>query len=595
MPMRSAFVGTLLCAGAACGQTTFFDNVRVFDGRRGLGVRDVLVVDGEITAVSRRVDVAGLGEGAEIIDGTGRTLMPGMIDGHTHTWQASHLETAADLGVTTTLDMFTAPQIARSLRERLAGEGGHEYADLKTSMVLLTARGGHGTQFGIEVDTVDRVEDVEPFVAEQLDENGADYLKIILEDGSEYGSNLNTITPEVLRAAVEAAHKRGKLAVAHVSTTKWADEAVAAGVDVLVHVFSDRVVDAEWGERMRSKGMAMTPTLAVMASVANAQEWKGVADDTRLSEHLNGEALGGLARTFGRATGMGPLERSIENVRVLHAAGVPIIAGTDAPNPGTAHGASMHQELVLLTRAGLTNEEALAAATGVPSSVFGLDDRGMIEEGRRADLLLVEGNPMEDLDATRDIVGVWRGGKKVDRTPVEQPKPRAAKGDGPDAPGLVSDFNDGTMASSLGAGWSASTDAMMGGKSTATLDVVVGDGQGWMRVTGEIAGGSPNPWAGPQLSPGAGPFRPADLSGAGGLSFRARGDGRTYALVVFSESRGFQPAFWMFTPGKGGWTDHRVTWDELGGLDGSDITSIVFSAGAPAGGFVLELDDVVIE
>ncbi|NIR46805.1 MAG: amidohydrolase family protein [Gemmatimonadetes bacterium] len=96
-------------------------------------------------------------------------------------------------------------------------------------------------------------------------------------------------------------------------------------------------------------------------------------------------------------------------------AGVIVLAGTDVSNAGTAHGLSTHRELELLVRAGLTPTEALAAATSRPADQFGLDDRGRIAPGLRADLMLVRGDPTIDILATRDIVAVIRGGTRVDR------------------------------------------------------------------------------------------------------------------------------------------------------------------------------------
>jgi imidazolonepropionase-like amidohydrolase len=102
-------------------------------------------------------------------------------------------------------------------------------------------------------------------------------------------------------------------------------------------------------------------------------------------------------------------------VAALVAAGVPILAGTDAGNPGTAHGASLHRELELLVSAGMTPVQALRAATSVPARVFSLRDRGRIAPGFRADLVLVAGEPDRDILATRRIVGVWRNGAAVAR------------------------------------------------------------------------------------------------------------------------------------------------------------------------------------
>ncbi len=92
-----------------------------------------------------------------------------------------------------------------------------------------------------------------------------------------------------------------------------------------------------------------------------------------------------------------------------------MLAGTDANPFAPQHGAAMHRELALLVEAGLTNEEALAAATSGPARHFGLTDRGRIAPGLRADLLLVRGDPTREIGATARIVDVWRRGVRQTR------------------------------------------------------------------------------------------------------------------------------------------------------------------------------------
>jgi len=109
------------------------------------------------------------------------------------------------------------------------------------------------------------------------------------------------------------------------------------------------------------------------------------------------------------------LDAAVATVQAFHAAGVPILVGTDSANPGTMYGASVHHELALLVAAGLRPAEALRAATAAPAAAFGLSDRGRIAVGLRADLLLVDGDPLRDIAATRTIAGIWRGGVAYDR------------------------------------------------------------------------------------------------------------------------------------------------------------------------------------
>lgn len=91
------------------------------------------------------------------------------------------------------------------------------------------------------------------------------------------------------------------------------------------------------------------------------------------------------------------------------------MTGTDAPIPGTTYGASVHGEMTLLVRAGLTPFQALTAATSAPAVCFHLADRGRIRAGMRADMVLVDGDPTSDILATRNIVAVWKRGVRVQR------------------------------------------------------------------------------------------------------------------------------------------------------------------------------------
>jgi imidazolonepropionase-like amidohydrolase len=107
-------------------------------------------------------------------------------------------------------------------------------------------------------------------------------------------------------------------------------------------------------------------------------------------------------------------------VKALHNAGVDILAGSDVSEPipilgGLAHGASLHHELQLLVAAGLKPVEALRAATSIPARRFGLTDRDRIAPGKRADLILVDGDPLTNINCTLSIIDVWRSGEKLNK------------------------------------------------------------------------------------------------------------------------------------------------------------------------------------
>ncbi len=569
-------------AAAAAPPSTLIRGARVFDGERLVGVRDVLVSEGRIAAVATSIEPP---PGIEIVDASGKTLLPGLIDAHTHTWEVDPLRESAILGVTTNLDMFTLPAFLTQLDDLPPAER-RGLADLKTSTILVTAPDGHGTQYGFNIPTIAGPDEAESFVQDRVDD-GADYIKIVLEDLRP------TLDVPTLRAVVLAAHRRGLLAVCHVSAQSWAEEAVRANVDVLVHMFGDEPASDAFIELAASRDVAIVPTLPVIESVFGRTSSLELAEDDRVRDNLRPAAVTNLAAQFPvRWERTTSFQSVLDSLRRLREAGVTLLAGSDAPNPGTAHGASLRRELELFVEIGMTPAEALAAATSRTADRFRLRDRGRIEPGLRADLLLVRGDPLADIEATLDIAEVWVAGHRVDRTAWQT---RLAAGPEKVADGAtsISDFDELDIASSIGAGWSITRASMMGGTSTAALQVVE-DGAagtpGALAIEGEVTDVAPQPWAGAQLSPGP-MWQPVDLRDAGGLGFHLRGDGRTYALLVFTQTDGFTPSATHLVTATDDWTRHDVTWAELG-VEPKDVTAIMWSAGPPAGAFRFLLDGV---
>jgi imidazolonepropionase-like amidohydrolase len=390
-----------------------FRDIRVFDGEQNQPRSSVLVSDGRVAAVG-----SGLAAppGAEVITGDGRTLLPGLIDSHTHAAFAGSLEQAIVFGVTTELDMFSDPAVYA--RQRAEAAERNDLADLRSAGTGATVPGGHPSQF-VELGwfppfpTLSSAEQADDWVRDRVAE-GSDYIKIFAtSQPTEPG--MPHLTDETVAALIEAAHARGKLAVAHAVTRAAALAAVEAGLDCLAHLFLDAPGGAGVVDVIARRGTAVIPTLT-MLDAANGSRETGLARDRRVAPYLTGKSAEDLAHPLGEdKTHLGTPAYARDMVRPLADAGVTLLAGTDAPTPGTAHGASLHQELKNLVGAGLRPREALHAATAAPARVFGLADRGRIAPGLWADLLLVDGDPTVDITATRAIAGVWRRGVAVDR------------------------------------------------------------------------------------------------------------------------------------------------------------------------------------
>lgn len=580
---------------ADAGSSFAIRGARVFDGARGLGVANVVVRDGRIVAVGSD---AAIPAALPVVDGRGKTLLPGLIDAHVHAWGNARRD-ALRFGVTTAVDMHgDAARLPQLRRERVSLARTDE-ADLWAAGTAVTVSGGHGTQYGLKVPTISAHTDIAAFIAERVAE-GADFIKLIVEDGSAFGgeARIPTLTPVQVAAVIAAAHASERKAMVHVSTVRDAHMALEAGADGLAHVFVDAPADDAFVELARSRRAVVIPTLSVIASESGSDDAKTLAADTRIAPWLSPDQRAALGSRLSVPQRASYLRNAIANVGRLHAAGVPILAGTDAGNPGTAHGASLHGELVLLVRAGLTPAQALAAATSTPAARFGMADRGRIAPGLRADLALVEGDPIRDITATRAISRIWKNGFAVDRgvaaSSTAAPEAVALESDET----LVSDFDGDAIDARFGSGWQATTDAMAGGTSVAEFALVpggAGGSRGALKVSGEIGPGFAYPWAGVAFSPAPQPMQPADVSARSTLVFHARGDGRNYtAMLITGDSMQGMPAMQTFTAGPD-WREVRLPLSAFAGADLKRVRAIAFTAGQPAGRFTFRIDRVELQ
>ncbi|MDX6744175.1 amidohydrolase family protein [Actinocorallia sp. A-T 12471] len=346
------------------GEKIALTNVRVFDGT-ALSAPRTVVIDNGLIGISAL--------GARTVDCGGATLLPGLIDAHVHLENLGTLEQLTGYGVTTGLDMATFPaSVVRSLRRQPG------LTDIRSACTPAVAPGSLQSQIpgfpanGVVTGPDKAVQFVTARVAE-----GADYIKIIVDNP---GLDQATVT-----ALTKTAHLFGKQVMGHATSAAMVESALTAGIDLIHHVPLDTAISAATAARYAAKARVAVPTLGMM---------KGFTQ------------LGIPGMNYEAARG---------SVAALRQAGVRILAGSDANNKPNipvrpAFGLSLHQELELLVEAGLTPAEALRSATDLPALSFGLRDRGVIKPGYRADLVLVDGDPLADIRRTRDIQRVWVGG-----------------------------------------------------------------------------------------------------------------------------------------------------------------------------------------
>ncbi|MEY9930724.1 imidazolonepropionase-like amidohydrolase [Catenulispora sp. GP43] len=398
---------------------THLTNVHIFDGV-GQSAATTVTIEGQlITAVG----AAQAPQGADVVDARGASLLPGLIDAHVHT-SIDSLRDALRFGVTTELEMqgFWTPE------QRIEVNADDTIADVRSALLALMAKGGHPSELmhdlgehepgaeheGWEMPSVSTPDEARAHV-QRFAQAGADYIKVMIEEGTTMGHpGLPVIDSETLRAGVDEAHKLGLKVIAHATTLDATRQALDVGIDGLAHLFIDQRADQAIIAALADADVFVTPCLVVSASLMGRDAAADLAADPRVSGRLSQpwlDTLRGAYNTYPQGT----FQHVLDSVAALHAAGVDILAGTDASIPvpthgGVAHGASMHHELALLVQAGLSTEAALAAATSVPARCFNLADRGRIAPGLRADLLLVDGNPLDEITHTLDINTVWRRG-----------------------------------------------------------------------------------------------------------------------------------------------------------------------------------------
>lgn len=392
---------------------TLYRDAAVADGRSDrlrIGL-SILVTDGRIAWIRPAGDEGDPGpiSGVEVVDASGATIVPGMVDGHSHVtlpggahWidriddpPAALLEVAErngrlltragvrwarDVGAPRVPDPLDGRVRALSLgvRERWNGRSGLPY--LRVAGTWLDRAG----TFPPALHAVES-ENGDELVANaivQLDE-GADLLKLYL-DGPD--PEVSPWTADEIGRVVAAAHARGIRVTAHSGRLNGAFEGVRGGVDSIEHGFE---LDDEVAAEMAARGTYLVSTLAVMRS------WQGFGTTTSLPRFVTDE---GRARIAERR------ERAEESVRIAHRAGVRIAAGTDFGG-GSLRANQLAWEVEALVGAGLEPWEALAAATWRGGELLGEASAGVLTEGGPADFFLVHGDPLSDPAA---LWRVWR-------------------------------------------------------------------------------------------------------------------------------------------------------------------------------------------
>ena len=340
----------------------------LIDGTGAEPVSNSVIVtqDGMILCARPRSEVE-IPSRAEVIDISGLTVLPGFFNCHVHyTTDPGHLEAWAYEGVTTVRDLGIPLAYVRDFRSHGEWQQDPYLARVMFAGPIINVPGGrqHGSPYGIVIwsdsDTQETIE--------HLIDNGADVIKVYLEDGEFDNASFNVISPEMLRKVVRVAHGRGVRVAAHAHTGPFVRQALDGGVDDVAHTQYDEPLPASLIERLVEQDVHVVPTLEILQA-----PWMR--------------------------------QMAMTNLRLLHEGGVKIALGTDFDIQWGLELGMPLTEMRLMEESGMSPMDIIVAATSNAAEVCGLGNEvGAVAEGKAADLIVVDGNPLVDLSVLKNNV-----------------------------------------------------------------------------------------------------------------------------------------------------------------------------------------------
>lgn len=446
----------VLARQVARSQTYLIRGARIFVGDgKVIESGAILVKNGKIVDVYDGNGPDPSSVKASVVEAAGKTILPGLIDVHVHLaapggipdpddqygaedLMLRHLEAYLYSGVTTVRSVGDPLNTAIALRSEI-NSGVKLGASLYTCGPLFTTEGGHGTEYfkGLpdnmrreaEAQTVRTPTSPEQAKqqVDQLKKDGGDCVKAILESGA--GNTIfNRMDNAEFQAIAAEAHAQNLPLVVHTGDARDVNDAITAGADSIEHgSLRQNIPDADF-DQMAQRKIYYDPTLSVGEAV---------------NDFVNGD-LSLLKRSLVQQVGPADLlqntERSInspdikaerermagfptnmqiakDNLLKAYHHGVMLVTGTDAGNMLIIHGPTVQREVELWVQAGIPASVALQAATSNAAALLRAQDQiGVIKKGNDADLLLVDGNPLEDITAIERISGVYFKGEHLDRS-----------------------------------------------------------------------------------------------------------------------------------------------------------------------------------
>ncbi len=350
-------------------------NVNIYTGEKYIENTNLVVNDGKILAINKNLKPY---PGSTVIDGKGKTIIPPLINAHVHLWLPLNLKGSLKYGIFANLDMSSADAHANQLRKY---NDSLLYANYYSANAGATVPEGHGTQFG-PIPTINDTLSPKEFVRDRIKAH-ADYIKILKEPA------MPTLSSHQTFEIINETHKLGKIAVAHVSRLENALELTGQGVDGFVHIWWDKSAKNEQFQFMKERNIFIVPTLSVIEKAFEAIKTRGITRPVL---------------TF---------EQVLIEVKKAYNKGIPILCGTDSPNFLINYTHHFFEEMLLLSRAGLSNQDVIKSATTNVYKAFPLTGFSELKEGSPASFILINGNPVINIEDIKNDKRIFKNGIEI--------------------------------------------------------------------------------------------------------------------------------------------------------------------------------------
>ena len=397
-------------------EVTAFVGANIIDGTGAEPIKDgvLLVEQGKIVAVGTKDNIT-IPEGASILGVSGKTIMPGIIDAHCHVGVSNglkggyseenvinHLNINARYGITTLVSL---------------GDGTEISAEFRNTQSVPTLNRSRLFMAGTVISG-----DTEEEVTKIIDHNDSlkvDFMKIRVDDV--LGSSPK-MAEDIYKTVIDRSHELGYRVASHIFYLEDAKKVLRAGTDYIAHSVRDTLVDEEFITLMKENKVYYSPTLMreVSTFVFGSEPdyftdpfFTKEVDEATIAELRNPERMESIANSASAQAYKAALPTAMKNLKQLSDAGVTIVMGTDSGPAGRFPGYFEHLEMEMMVDAGMSPMEVIMASTSNTAKAMKLEGVGSLEEGKWADFIVLDKNPLEDISNTRTISSVWIAGNKV--------------------------------------------------------------------------------------------------------------------------------------------------------------------------------------